>query len=621
MKISKNTWSIYGLIGMLSVCLTTGVGNAQTSKFPYKRAGLTQKQAAAHLLNRFSYGPRPGEIDLILKTGLEKWFQQQLTADSEDEDLNKRLSRYDAINLSNTQVVASFPPRNQVFRMAVADGFMDRELINKSDKKEYREKLAAYMAQKELRPQQELFRQLISQKILRAAYTQNQLQEVLTDFWFNHFNVALNKNQCAMFVPAYERDVIRPNVLGKFETLLLATAKSPAMLRYLDNFSSVGINQSLIKRRVNRQQTATGNSVEPVFRRLQGLNENYAREVMELHTLGVDGGYTQQDVTHAARILTGWSTSVVSAGTSAVAIKYSNGSVREGDFHFLVNRHDTQEKVVLGRKFEAGGGYEEGVELLKMLANARAAAHFISKKIAIRFVSDNPPESLIDKMAETFTESKGDIKRVLITMVSSVEFWDKESLREKTKSPFELAISAVRSLNAEITNPYQLNSWISRMGQRIYYYQAPTGFPDKGQYWINTGALLSRMNFGLALAMQKIPGVKVNLGALANNHEPESAQKALVTYSKLIMPERDLSQTIKQLTPMLNDPALANKVQVAAKNTSAEKTMPEMDENDEVFMLKREDKDEVDMRIAPLSPSMLAQVVGVIIGSPEFQRR
>ena len=608
-------------------------------KFAYRDAGLTERQAAAHLLSRFSYGPRVGDIDLVVKVGLEKWFQQQLDGRQPDAHLNKMLGNFDAINLSNSEVVTKYPQGNRVFRMALEDGVINKDSVNKSDRREYRAQIEAYMKQKGLKPQQEVFRQFIAQKILRATYTNNQLQELLTDFWFNHFNVSLNKNQCAEFVPAYERDVIRPNVFGKFEDLLLATAKSPAMLMYLDNFSSMGVNEQM----TTGFPAKAGPNAQQKAKNVKGLNENYAREVMELHTLGVDGGYTQNDVTQAARVLTGWT--IYPMGDRAYGSQMKQladrmgqanftkrGFVRDGDFLFAANRHDTKEKVVLGKKFPAGGGYEEGVELLKMLADHPSTARFISRKIAVRFVNDNPPQALVDRMATTFTATNGDIRQVLITMVSSKEFWSKQALREKTKSPFELAISAVRSLDAEINAPYMLYTWISKMGQKMYYYQAPTGFPDKGQYWINTGALLYRMNFGLALASQKIPGVTINLAELNKNREPESAEAALKIYSSIIIPERDLDETIKRLTPMLNDPNLLSKVETAAAKAAPAESNSMMNE-DAVLNEERQvagkiinkpnqsGKNKSGMQSLNANNSMLAQVVGVIIGSPEFQRK
>lgn len=604
----------------------------------YKKAGLTDRQAALHLLNRFTYGPKPNNVDELLKIGISKWFNQQLQANLNDDDLKEKLAGYDAINFTNTQVEEVFPRNPQVLRMAIKDGFIDKDSVRTGDQKEYRRKLMAYMNTKGLRPQQELFRQFISQKILRATYTENQLQEVLTDFWFNHFNVSLIKNNCAMYIPAYERDVIRPNVLGKFGDLLLATAKSPAMLFYLDNFSSMGNNETSIK--VMEQRAKNSKNPKVALEKLEknrknkGLNENYAREVMELHTLGVDGGYTQNDVTQAARVLTGWTiypTSTYGGGAQMVKMleKISEenltkrGFVRDGDFLFTPNRHDTGDKIVLGRKFSGDGGYQEGVDLLNMLAQHPATANFISSKLAIRFISDNPPKNVVDKMAKTFIARKGDIKAVLMTMVSSPEFWSKDALGEKTKSPFELAISAVRALDADVQLPYQLYSWINKMGQKIYYYQAPTGFPDKAQYWINTGALLNRMNFGLALAGQKINGVKINLAALNNNHEPESSEAALKTYGKIMLPERDLTQTLDRLNPFLNDPNLAQKVNQAASKTRPPTAMEPTEDEQMItgnnMVVQKRNK-------SPKKPSfannaMLAQVVGVLIGAPEFQKR
>ncbi len=519
-------------------------------RMPWKQAGLTERQAAAHLLSRFTYGAIPGQVDAVVQMGLENWFAQQLEAQLPDDSLEQVLTRYDALELSNEQVVETYPRNGQVIRMAIRDGVVDKDSV-RVDRKEYRQVLQNYMQEKGYKREQELFRQFFCQKVLRAAYSQDQLLEVMTDFWFNHFNVSITKNDCAEFIPAYERDVIRPNALGRFNELLLKTAKSPAMLYYLDNFNS----------------SAPVDSMASPTRRARGLNENYAREVMELHTLSVDGGYTQQDVTQAARVLTGWGVypmgEIAKAPQAAVLRRFSDeqierrGFVHDGDFFFNANRHDKGEKVVLGHVFPAGGGYEEGVDLLNMLAHHPSTAKFICRKLAVRFVSDEPPTTLVDKLSKTFLEKNGDIRQVLITMVTAPEFWSAEALREKTKSPFELAIGAVRSLHATIDQPMQLYNWVSRMGERKYYYQAPTGYPDKGTYWINTGSLLNRMNFGLALAAGRIPGVRVDLLALNDGHEPESAQAALVIYGHLILPERNLDATVRRLTPMLNDPSFS----------------------------------------------------------------
>jgi hypothetical protein len=292
---------------------------------------------------------------------------------------------------------------------------------------------------------------------------------------------------------------------------------------------------------------------------------------------------------------------------------------------------------VLGTTFPANGGYEEGVKLIKLLAHHPATARFIATKLAVRFVSDNPPKKLIDKMAKTFIAQDGDISQVLITMTASPEFWSPESLREKTKSPFELAISSVRALDATIHAPYQLYTWIAKMGEKMYHYQAPTGFPDQGQYWINTGSLLNRMNFGLALASQRIPGISLNLAALNRNREPESAEAALLTYSQYLMPERKLEETIKRLTPSLYDLSLDKKVDAAATKATPPAGPDAVGSQEEMRLTGKKQGRKVagkagkkagqqaqaspQMQPVPGNNTMLAQVVGIIIGSPEFQRR
>lgn len=626
-------------------------------RFPYKQAGLTDREAAAHLISRFSFGVTPNEVDAVLKTGLEDWFKQQLNADLNDASLAEKLAGYESLKMTNEEIVKTYPKGGQVLRMAIKDGLIDKDSA-KADKKEYRDEVKAYMDQKGIKPQAELLRQLVNQKVLTAAYSNNQLREVLTDFWFNHFNVAASKGGVQQFITTYERDVIRPNVFGKFETLLLATAKSPAMLTFLDNDKSTvneenategqmkfakqrqkiveGLQEKMIEgmKDTAMQRNAQGKIKKP---KMQGLNENYAREIMELHTLGVDGGYTQTDVTQAARVLTGWSLNpMIEYGIKPKRMPNQRqlqpmGFVYDDNFLFAANKHDMGEKKILGATFPAGIGYEEGVKLIHLLATHPSTAKFISRKLAVRFVSDAPPQSLIDKMAKTFLAKDGDIKEVLTTMVNAPEFWTKDALREKTKSPFELAISSIRATNADIVAPFQLYQWVNKMGQKLYNYQAPTGFPDKGQYWINTGSLLNRMNFGLALASGRIPGVKLDLLALNNHHEPESAEAALKTYSQILMPERNVDETVKRLIPMLKDPELQKKIDDAAGQTVTSKSAMQEDGGDGMMMDKAEKKgakkiggkknNEPQIQMAVGNNTMLGQVVGIIIGSPEFQRR
>lgn len=579
---------------------------------PYVQSGLSKTEAAAHLLSRFTFGAKPGDIQKVVNQGLESWFSEQLVGNLPDGQLDIMLEKYDAIKLNNTQIENQFPRNAYVVRQAIKEGYINKDAVGGSDRKKYKDSILAYMRTKNYRPVQELFKQLISQKILRAAYTQNQLREVMTDFWFNHFNVAINKPQCAAFIPAYERDVIRPNVFGRFDRLLIATAKSPAMLLYLDNATSAGVNDPENSIQFNPMPKHRKVVLQKDKSKKNGLNENYAREVMELHTMGVDGGYTQNDVTQAARVLTGWTIAPMGNGGYAARTRklinnigwaslQKRGFVLDGDFLFDMSRHDNGEKKVLGKTFVAGRGYHEGIDLLEMLALHHSTAHFIAKKIATRFVSDNPPKSLVDKMAKVFLDKKGDIKSVLIALVNAPEFWSEAARHQKTKTPFELAISAVRAINADINTPLQLSAWITRMGQRLYYYQAPTGFPDDGQYWINTGALLNRMNFGLALASKKIPGIQYSLLAITQSHKPKSSVAALKQYATVLMPARDLAKSYERLKPLINMQALGH-------DTTHTVRQYEMVSPNKTNSVAKENE-------------VLQQVLGVIIGSPAYQHR
>lgn len=617
---------------------------------PYAEVGLTERQAAAHLLNRFTFGATPEDVDQATRMGLEKWFLEQLDGKITDPDLASRLSTYDALNKTNAEVLAQFPRPFRLYEEAKQAGYINPG-TDPNDKKspEVREGIRKYMVAKGYRPQQELFRQFFAQKIIRAAYAKNQMHEVLTDFWFNHFNVSLTKNECAPYIPAYERDVIRPHVAGKFKDLLLATAQSPAMLFYLDNFSSMGDNDQMraqrarmeerIERRMAQEKGSDGEAkLEQRKARIQsqGLNENYAREIMELHTLGVDGGYTQQDVTEAARVLTGWTIFPANEEGPGKQIRKMIdqvgeerlarvGFVHQGDFLFAMSRHDNKEKSVLGHQFPAGHGYDEGLALIDMLARHQSTARFISRKIAVRFVNDDPPASLVNKLSDTYIKQDGDISEVLKTLVSSPEFWSDSARAEKTRSPFELAMAAVRALHAEIKAPYPLYTYISKMGQKLYYYQAPTGFPDKGSFWINAGSLLNRMNFGMDLATQRIPGVRLDLAKLNDDHEPESAAAALGTYASMFLPERDLAQTMKRLTPLVNDPKIQEKLQKAYPDKQDPDTMSDEELMDEAtgqsVLSVPGRKKERGLILQAGKNDMLSQVAGIIIGSPEFQRR
>jgi len=528
--------------------------------------------------------------------------------------------------------------------MAADDGVIPKDSIKLLSNEDTKLRLKDYVIQHNIHQQGELVREFVNQRIVRAVYANNQLHEVLTGFWFNHFNVSLSKPQLPLMAPAYERDVIRPNVLGKFQDLLFATAQSPAMQIYLDNFISAGDNdslqnppskerlQKLLERYELTKDSATGVAIKKLQSTIKnsGLNENYARELMELHTLGVDGGYTQSDVTQAARILTGWGVYPIDESYAPFVTRLiksvgeeellKKGFVRKGDFWFSMTKHDVKEKKVLGRTFQAGAGYEEGVALLNLLSHHPSTANYISKKLATYFVCDHPPQALVNSMAKTFMTTDGDIKSVLMTMVYAPEFWSTTSVRQKIKSPFELVVSAARVLDADVQAPFQLFGRMDKMGQKIYYYQAPTGFPDRAEYWINTGSLLSRMNFGMDISSQQQRGVTVNLLALNHDHEPENAEAALKTYASLLLPGRDIANTINRLMPYLTAPPIPEK---RVESNKVQMSLDRQEDEEEMALSKEEMKDAfIPQHTSPkLDRQFLSQVVGIIIGSPEFQRR
>ena len=619
------------LIGSLAFTVVE-FNSEQRLEMPYRKEGLTELEAAEHLLSRLSFGARPGEAKKLLSMGLEKWTMQQLEHSLPDPEIDKRLAGYDALLLSNETIVNTYLNVGQVVRVFQKKGELSKDSMAKLGKDDYKKDIRQLMLKEGLKAPQELNRQLFAQKLIRAAYSENQLQELMTDFWFNHFNVSMTKGQTQSYVLTYERDAIRPNTMGKFETILKATAQHPAMLFYLDNASS-GSDNNDMNQRIKKMVPANSK-----LKKTAGLNENYAREVMELHTLGVDGGYTQSDVTELARALTGWTVRPMMKGGYGAQMSKMQGSkmrgkiaTTEGDFMFLAIRHDQGEKTILGKKYPANGGLNEGIEALHQLAVHPSTAIFICKKIATRFVSDTPSAKLVAEMAAVFTQTEGDIKQTMVAMLNSREFWKRQQLRSKVKSPFELVISTIRATNAELRNTAQINEWCSKMGQKIYGYATPTGFPDKASHWVNTGALLNRMNFGLAFAAQRIQGVSTNLLALNNNHEPESVDDALQTYSAIMMPTGNQKENINRLTAMVRDETLQSKLDKALASTQSASTIEEdmsgagemMDDAMAPKMGKGKGKGN-----AKKMPAMeagvsgqVAHVVGIIIGSPEFQRK
>ena len=420
------------------------------------------RKTALHALNRLGFGPRPGDIETVLERGIEEYVSEQLEP-RPDGALEARLTPLNStLRLSTTQVLVTY-----------------------ADSGNQTSSIQAYLDN------------FHTAKLIRSVHTTNQLDEVLADFWFNHFNVNINDGLVRYAIQSYERDAIRPNAMGKFETLLRATAEHPAMLFYLDNYLSTAA------------RTVNG-------RLIQGLNENYGRELLELHTVGVDAGYTQADVYDVARAFTGWGIDNVGRG---------------GNFRYLQTAHDTGSKSAFGLQLAAGGQKDDGERVIKHLANHPLTARFISTKLARRFVSDTPPASIIDRMAEAWLASEGDIKAVMKAMIGSSEFWAEAfSPTGKPKTPFEYVISSIRAVGGDVTTASRgVTAYLSQMGQPLYQCIPPTGYSDRGDEWLNPSSQIYRMNFALDLAQGLVNGVSVNVRNFAQGADltsPTSVAKA-----------------------------------------------------------------------------------------------
>jgi len=600
---------------------------------------LNEDEAVQHALNRLAYGPRPGDVERIKQMGLAKWIDEQLNPKSiDDHAVETRLSVYPTLTMSSARLMTEYPNPKQAEKKAertpvaptreqaaqsqadAAITAMSREMDasggtngegNGSDANGTMVANASNtdvpspmkmnpatpgagqrgalsvdpnavpraIADDSKRPAR-VVEELAMAKVTRAVYSERQLQQVMDDFWFNHFNVYAQKGEVKWYLTSYERDVIQPNTLGKFKDLLTATAKSPAMLFYLDNYLSADPRaaERQAQQRAMRQAMRRGPYGYPPRPQPQqgqkkkqerGLNENYGREVMELHTLGVDGGYTQKDVTEVARCFTGWTIE----------------KPREiATFKFDEKLHDPDPKVVLGKKIHAGG-MKDGEQVIELLVKNPNTAKFISTKLARRFVSDTPPEALVARMAKSFQKSNGDIKEVMRTMIYSPEFWSKDAYRAKIKTPYELVVSSVRALGTDVDTPMPLVQWVGRIGEPLYQCQPPTGYSDKAEAWVNTGALLSRLNFSLALAGNKVRGSRSDVNAVLGSDSGSDAKEAL---------DRAVQVFLVEATPGTVD------------------TLQKQLDNPQVVQAKLDD---------PVKQVDLGVVTGLVLGAPEFQRR
>ncbi len=589
---------------------------------PLTAKPLNEDQKVAHLLDRVTFGARPGDVERVKKLGWQKFLDEQLAPERLDDAVtDQKLKTIHALGLSTEELARTYDvPQQELAAKLKEKGFDISEVYiggnaqnapppqteakpgeTKPDPFARRREAQRILAEMGYRQPRELVEQLQQSKIIRAVYSERQLQEVMTDFWFNHFNVFINKGADRILTPAYERDAIRAKAFGKFSDLLKATAESPAMLFYLDNWTSATPNtkggddreeqmqktltqmekgrrarkaegQAVIvddaeyeKRRAQMQQNLDRLKAT---KRNRGINENYAREIMELHTLGVDGGYTQKDVQEVARCFTGWTIRQPRQG---------------GSFYFNPAFHDDGEKLVLGQKIPAGGGIQDGYKVLEILAKQPATAKFVSTKLARKFVRDNPPAALVEKMTQTFRKTDGDMREVLRAMFTAPEFWSSETYRAKIKTPFEMTVSAVRALNGDTNGNPQFHKWLTQMGEGLFLAQPPTGYPDRADHWVNTGALLDRMNFALALSANRINGTRVDLAKLAPA-TPNASRTQLVDHFARLLLHTELSpQTRATIDKSLSEATLA------MNNSGAN--------------------------------SDAAKIVGLLLGSPEFQRQ
>jgi uncharacterized protein (DUF1800 family) len=586
--------------------------------------GLTEDQRIAHVLARLSFGARPGDFERVKTMGVNAYIEQQLDPDSiNDSTLDARLNKLPTLALAIPTLIELYTPPKPAPSpsptptpsptpkpaMLASDQTMQATAMpspaQMETKMEAQQPAANEMkkpdgntaakpaaianppAPKPTPPQrnpQMIVTELQRAAVLRAAYSERQLSELIVDFWENHFSIYVQKDADRYMLTSFDRDVIRPFAFTRFRDLLGATAHSPAMLFYLDNWTSS----------VQRKYPATK---DKPARTVGGINENYARELMELHTLGVDGGYTQKDVQEVARCFTGWT------------IRKPN---EDGLFFFNPSAHDNGEKIVLGQKIPAGGGIMDGERVLDILARHPSTAHFIATKLARRFISDNPPAEVINRAAEVFLKTDGSIKETLRAIITSPEFFSRSAYRAKTRSPFEYAVAALRALNAETDGDRPLLDWIARMGQPLYGRVTPDGYADRADQWLSTGALLNRFNFANALATNKIKGTRLDATRLLAGMDLNAAPAIAARLTQIalggdISPKtKDALERVKietvqpnaqSVTTSVPPTAMTNVNAIYARNAAAAQNA------------------------TPAPPPAVAQVITLVIGAPEFQQR
>jgi uncharacterized protein (DUF1800 family) len=650
---------------VLSTALMLAAGLLQAQKGAGAVPSKPDARTIAHVLDRIGFGARPGDIERVQKMGLAKYIDQQLYPEKiSDKALDERLKDFPTLKMSSTELAQDyFNPVDQARRLqqqaqaraaAAADPNMAAAALPPNGAGRRGQPppppppgAASQPGQPPVPPPpptpeqrmaqqkaQSVPQELMQGKVLREALSERQLDEVLVDFWFNHFNVFIGKGQVRQYLTEYERDAIRPYVLGNFRDMLGATAHSPAMLFYLDNFQSrtpnapaftgrgragqfPNLQQRLADPRLTPEQRqrilALLNVVDPQQQKRQGgLNENYARELMELHTLGVDGGYTQDDVIAVAKILTGWTIDKPQQG---------------GSFTFNAQFHDTETKTVMGKTFTPDGE-KEGEKLLDMLAMHPKTAHHIAFELAQRFVADDPPAALVDRAAKRFLETKGDLREVTRTIITSPEFFDQKSYAAKVKTPLEFVISAVRATNTDIVNALPMVQALNQLGMPLYGAQPPTGYSMTADAWVNTGALLARMNFAQQLVNQGIPQGAPAPGRGGRGNPPPGAPGAAGQLARAGQPpvrppqqqgagqagQQQLQNQMQRQFMMTGRGPLQVDVQALAPDTSEESITHAIE-----TLLASGASDATRQVIAKATTPQ--QVVALTLGSPEFQKR
>jgi uncharacterized protein (DUF1800 family) len=584
-------------------------------------------QQVLQVLNRLGYGPRPGDVARVRAMGVDRWITLQLTPDKIDDRVADRaLARYQALDASTADIVQASRAAQQARRANKAqEGSADTaSQARAANRRRGGDPDARALQQRAMAP----VRELESATLTRAVLSNRQLYEQMVNFWENHFSVFVGKGQTRSYLLAYDRDVIRPHALGKFRDLLGAVAHSPAMLFYLDNWESQadsthstlaanGRVVSATQRRavMDRMANGRGNRLPPRIRSLppdqrqqalarlqkagtRGLNENYGRELMELHTLGVDGGYTQQDVIEVARCLTGWSI-----------------NPRTGAFVFRPEWHDADAKVVLGHRIPAGRGEEDGEQVLDILASSPATARFIARKLVVHFVSDSPPPALVERAAQTYLKTDGDIREVLRTIVTSPEFFSNAAYRAKVKTPFEVVASGLRVMNAVPDTTARLAGLVALLGQPEFGRLTPDGWPDRADAWMNTGAILNRINFGLLLASGRLPGASFSNWPYAHSlRDAPHAQQVDGVITHILGGEA--SQVTRDVLMTGRNPLL-DQAQDDSLVGMAGTPRPEEAGGGRGGRGGRGSG----ILTRPLDLTGLPLVVGLALGTPEFQRR